>query len=171
MFQSLMALLCLAPLQNEVAPPVADSAGGHLVSLLATTGEAPNEQNGNIDTRIQAAAAGGAPTDFRSFDDNGKWAEYWMGGDLDTVPEKFHEASSVAFVDPSDAPIFFFNGTADDLVAVKWSKDCHDALKVAGVKTEMHLVEGAGHIQAAMNPIAVLKACKFLKQELQVEEN
>jgi acetyl esterase/lipase len=147
------------------------SAGGHLVSLLATTGEAPSEQNGNIDTRIQAAAAGGAPTDFRSFDDNGKWAEYWMGGDLDTVPEKFHEASSVAFVDPSDAPIFFFNGTADDLVAVKWSKDCHDALKVAGVKTEMHLVEGAGHIQAAMNPIAVLKACNFLKQELQVEEN
>lgn len=146
------------------------SAGGHLVSLLATSGEAPCEQNGNVDTRIQACAAGGAPTDFRTFDDNGKWAEYWMGGDLDTVPEKFHLASSVAFVDPNDPPVFFFNGTADDLVNVKWSKDCHDALKVAGVKTEIHLVEGAGHIQAAMNPIAVMKACQFLKDELQVEE-
>jgi acetyl esterase/lipase len=142
------------------------SAGGHLVSLLATTGEAPSEENGNVDTRIQAAAAGGAPTDFRTFDDNGKWAEYWMGGDLDSVPEKFHQASSVAFVDADDAPVFFFNGTADELVSVKWSKDCHDALKAVGVKTEMHLIEGAGHIAAAMNPSAVIKACNFLKKEL-----
>lgn len=37
------------------------SAGGHLVSLLATTGEAPSEANGNVDTRVQAVAAGGAP--------------------------------------------------------------------------------------------------------------
>ena len=142
------------------------SAGGHLVSLLATTGKPPSEENGKVDTRIRAAAAGGAPTDFREFDDNGKWAEYWMGGDLDTVPEKFHQASSVAFVDPNDAPTFFFNGTADDLVSVEWSKECHDALKEAGVKTEMHLVEGAGHISAAMNPDAILAACKFLKSEL-----
>ncbi len=142
------------------------SAGGHLVSLLATTGEAPNADNGNADTRIQAAAAGGAPTDFRTFDDNGKWAEYWMGGDLDSVPEKFHAASSVAFVDEHDAPVFFFNGTADKLVAVKWSKDCHDALKKVGVRSEIHLVEGAGHIQAAMNQDALQKACLFLKDEL-----
>lgn len=142
------------------------SAGGHLVSLLATTGEAPCEENGNIDTRIQACAAGGAPTDFRTFDDNGKWAEYWMGGDLDSVPERFHQASSVAFVDANDAPTFFFNGTADELVNVKWSKDCHDALKKVGVRTKMHLVEGAGHISAAMNPDAVQKACDFLKEEL-----
>jgi len=142
------------------------SAGGHLVSLLATTGESPCEENGNIDSRIQACAAGGAPTDFRTFDDNGKWAEYWMGGDLDSVPEKFHQASSVAFVDAEDAPIFFFNGTADDLVAVKWSKDCHDALKKVGVRTEMHLVEGAGHIAAALNFEAIQKACDFLNEEL-----
>lgn len=146
------------------------SAGGHLVSLLATTGEPPSEENGNVDTRIQAAAAGGAPTDFRTFDDNGKWAEYWMGGDLDSVPERFHQASSVAFVDAKDAPIFFFNGTADKLVSVKWSKDCHDALKAVGVRTEMHLIDGAGHIAAAINPPAVLKACNFLKEELQTAE-
>jgi acetyl esterase/lipase len=146
------------------------SAGGHLVSLLATTGQPPSDQNGHVDTRIQAAAAGGAPTDFRTFDDNGKWAEYWMGGDLDSVPEKFHDASSVAFVDPSDTPVFFFNGTADDLVNVKWSQDCHDALRAAGVRTEMHLIEGAGHISAAMNPEAVEKACQFLREVLYAEQ-
>ena len=36
------------------------SAGGHLVSLLGTTGEAPTKENGNVDTRLQVVVAGGA---------------------------------------------------------------------------------------------------------------
>ena len=142
------------------------SAGGHLVSLLATTGEAPGESNGNIDTRLQAVVAGGAPTDFRTFPDNGSWAEYWMGGDLKTVPEKFRNASATAFVDKNDPPAFFFNGTADELVPLAWSKSCHEALKACGVKTEMHTIDGVGHIQAAMNPEALEKAYTFLEREL-----
>lgn len=143
------------------------SAGGHLVCLLGTTGEAPSEANGHVDTRLQAVAAGGAPTDFRTFPDDGKWAAYWMGGDLKTVPEKFHAASAPAFADEKDPPIFFFNGTADELVPIKWSMSCHDALKEKGVKVEMHQIEGAGHIQAAMNPDALKKAFDFLHVELQ----
>lgn len=142
------------------------SAGGHLVALLATSGEAPSADNGQIDSRIQAGAAGGAPTDFRQFDDNGAWAEYWMGGDLDEVPEKFQQASPVVFVDPSDPPLFFFNGTADETVAVSWTEPCYEALRQAGVRTEMHLVEDAGHIFAAINPGAVERACEFLKDVL-----
>lgn len=143
------------------------SAGGHLVCLLGTTGEAPSEANGHVDTRLQAIAAGGAPTDFRAFPDDGKWASYWMGGDLKTVPEKFHAASAPAFADENDPPVFFFNGTADELVPVKWSMSCHDALKEKGVKVEMHQIEGAGHIQAAMNQDALQKAYDFLHRELQ----
>lgn len=142
------------------------SAGGHLVCLLATTGEAPSEKNGNVDTRLQAVAAGGAPTDFRAFPDDGKWAEYWMGGDLKTVPEKFNAASATAFVDKDDAPVFFFNGTADELVPLEWSKSCHDALKACGVRTELHTIEGARHIPAAMNSKALDKAYEFLESEL-----
>jgi acetyl esterase/lipase len=33
------------------------SAGGHLVSLLGTTGEAPDDKNGNVDTRLQVVVA------------------------------------------------------------------------------------------------------------------
>ena len=142
------------------------SAGGHLVSLLATTGEAPNEQNGNIDTRIQAGAAGGAPTDFRWFPDNGKWASYWMGGDLDEVPDRFRLASSAAFVDADDAPLFFFNGTNDKLVPLLWTRQCYQALKTAGVKTELFTIDGAGHMQAAADPEALEKAYAFLRREL-----
>ena len=147
------------------------SAGGHLVCLLGTTGEAPSDKNGNIDTRLQVIAAGGAPTDFRSFPDNGRWAEYWMGGDLKTVPEKFRDASAAAFADKNDPPVFFFNGTADELVPVAWSRACHDALQEKGVKVEMHTIEGAGHIQAAMNPDALEKAYDFLELELKSEKS
>lgn len=142
------------------------SAGGHLVSLLATTGEAPNEKNGNVDTRLQAVAAGGAPADFRKFPDNGNWAKYLMGGNLDEVPEKFKAASPTAFVDKNDAPTFFFNGTKDRVVPLAWTKPLYESMKAAGVRTEMHLVEGAGHMPTAGNPTALKKAYEFLKREL-----
>ena len=142
------------------------SAGGHLVSLLATTGEAPGEQNGNVDTRLQAVVAGGAPTDFRTFPDQGKWAEFLMGGTLKTVPEKFLAASPAAFVDKSDPPVFFYNGTKDRLVPLVWTMSCYEALRKAGVKTELHRIEGAGHLRAAANAEALKKAYSFLKQEL-----
>lgn len=145
------------------------SAGGHLVTLLGTTGEGPSKDNGDVDTRLQAVAAGGAPTDFRFFPDNGKWAEYWMGGDLKTAPENFKAASAAAFADKEDAPTFFFNGTADQLVPLLWTKSAHEALKQAGVATEMHIIDGANHMQAAMNKEALLKAYDFLTEQLKAE--
>jgi triacylglycerol lipase len=142
------------------------SAGGHLVSLLATTGTPPSEKNGNVDTRIQVAAAGGAPTDFRWFPDNGRWAEFWMGGNLTSEKDKFQAASSAAFVDAGDAPLFFFHGSADELVPEAWTKACYFELKSAGVKTEFYSIANAGHMRAAMDPKALQKACDFLASEL-----
>ena len=142
------------------------SAGGHLVSLLATTGQPANVENGHVDTRIQVCAAGGAPTDFRWFPDNGKWAEFWMGGDLTSQREKFEAASSAAFVDAGDAPVFFFNGSADRLVPQAWTKACYFALKSAGVKTEFYSIDKADHMQAAAHSKALEKAYDFLEFEL-----
>ena len=142
------------------------SAGGHLVSLLGATGEAPSEKNDNTDTRLQAVVAGGAPTDFRWFPDNGKWAEYWMGGDLTTVPENFKAASTTAFIDKDDPPMFFFNGTADGLVPLIWTTPCYTALKAAGVKTAFHKIEGADHMKAARDVEALTKAYEFLQEQL-----
>ena len=145
------------------------SAGGHLATLLGTTGEEPHEQNGNFDMRVQAVVAGGAPTDFRWMPDKGKWAKYWMGGDLDSVPEKFRLASSAAFVDAKDPPTFFFHGTRDTLVPPAWAGACHIALEEAGVKTVMHSIRGADHIQAAKDEDALKKAFEFLVTELQAD--
>lgn len=142
------------------------SAGGHLVSLLGTTGEAPNRNNGNIDTRLQAVVAGGAPTDFRNMPDKGRWARYWMGGDATEFPKRFHEASSAAFVTRDDPPMFFFNGTKDRLVGLDWTKPMHEAIKAKGIRTEMHLVRGAGHLATAVNPAALKAAWAFFDKEL-----
>lgn len=146
------------------------SAGGHLVSLLGTTGEAPTRKNGQVDTRLQAIVAGGAPTDFRWFPDNGKWAEFLFGGNLDTQRDLFNAASSAAFVDRDDPPMFFFNGTNDRLVPFAWTESCFKALRKAGVRTELHRIEGAGHLQAAMNHEALQKGYRFLREELLCEE-
>lgn len=145
------------------------SAGGHLVTLLATTGEAPSEKNGQTDTRLQAVAAGGAPTDFRFFPDNGRWAEYLMGGDLTTAADKFQAASAAAFADRDDAPTFFFNGTADKLVPLLWTRSAHEALKQAGVETVLHTIDGANHMAAARNVEALEKAYDFLMSRLEAK--
>ncbi|MFM7925621.1 MAG: alpha/beta hydrolase fold domain-containing protein [Planctomycetaceae bacterium] len=142
------------------------SAGGHLAALLGTTGKAADEDPEKLDTRLQAIVAGGAPTEFRLMADGGKWAEYWMGGDRKAVPEKFEAASPTAFVDAKDPPFFFFNGTDDKLVPLIWSMTCHTALRGAGVRSEVYRVEGAGHLQAAMNREAIQRSVAFLATEL-----
>jgi len=142
------------------------SAGGHLAALLGTTGKAADEDPEKLDTRLQAIVAGGAPTEFRLMSDGGKWAEYWMGGDQKTVPEKFEAASPTAFVDEKDPPFFFFNGTDDKLVPLIWSMTCHTALRGAGVRSEVYRVEGADHLQAAMNREAIQRSVAFLAAEL-----
>ncbi len=142
------------------------SAGGHLAALLGTTGKPAEEDPEKLDTRLQAIVAGGAPTEFRLMPDGGKWAEYWMGGDQKAVPEKFEAASPTAFVDEKDPPFFFFNGTDDKLVPLIWSMTCHTALRGAGVRSEVYRIEGAGHIEAAMNREAIQRSVAFLATEL-----
>ena len=142
------------------------SSGGHLASLLGTTGEAPSEENGNIESRIQAVVAGGAPTDFRWSPDNGEWARYWMGGNLEEVPEKFEQASPAAFIDKDDPPFFFFHGKDDIVAPMILPFTCHLALKKAGVQSEMFGISDADHVEAAFDEEALAAAYRFLEEQL-----
>jgi predicted esterase len=72
-------------------------------------------------------------------------------------------------VDKEDAPVFFFNGTVDKVVPIAWSQSCYEALKSIGVKTEMHTIEGAGHMEAARDVAALEKAFAFLEAELKID--
>jgi len=150
------------------------SAGGHLVSLLATTGLSKADDPKGVGTKITAAVAGGAPTDFRPTRENSRALTYWLGGRRRDKPAVYDAASPAAFVDGNDAPIFFYNGSADMLVPVKTHRTIgyagptalHAALKEAGVATDLHVIKGAGHFLAIINKTALESAYAFLDKHL-----
>ena len=150
------------------------SAGGQLVSLLATTGLTKENDPKGVGTKITAAVAGGTPTDFRTNRENSKMLSYWLGGSLSNKRQIYHSASPTAFVDKDDAPIFFFNGSADMLVPVKTHPTVgyagptalHTALKKAGVETDLHIIKGAGHFFAIFNKTALDAGYAFLDKHL-----
>ncbi len=142
------------------------SAGGHLVALLGTTGEAPSEQNGNVDTRLQAVAAGGAPCEFRFMPDRGKGLAYWLGGTYEQQRTNFENASPAMFASKDDAPTLFFNGTNDRIVPLAWTRPLFDGLNQEGVDVVLHRVDGAGHMAAAGDKDALKAAYGFLDSHL-----
>ena len=92
-----------------------------------------------------------------------------MGGNLDDAADKFQAASSAAFVDSNDPPMFFYNGTDDKLVPLIWTAACVNACQKAGVKAEWCKIENAGHLAAATDYEALSKAYDFLVTELMPE--
>jgi acetyl esterase/lipase len=128
------------------------SAGGHLVSMLGTTGE-PDDESDDLDgvinwfgpsqlltmqeqrllpTRLDA----NAPDSFES---------RLVGGTLQEHPEKARAASPITHVTSDDAPFLIMHGDRDALVPLEQSRRLTAALEKAGVDVKLHVLEGAGH--------------------------
>lgn len=133
------------------------SAGGHLVALLGTTGDA-DFADGSGDTKysstVQAVCDWFGPADFLH------WGKYnlsnpgdgrpnaitrLLGGLVVDKQELAKQASPVYHVSKASAPFFIAQGDADPLVPLQQSEALNDALKKAGVETKLHVVKGAGH--------------------------
>lgn len=136
------------------------SAGGHLASLLAVEGDIHPE------CRIQAAVAGGAPVDFRNLATTSKAVRDLIGGTKEEKAKEYADASPATHVNKGDAPIFFYHGTADELVGVENVEKMVGALKDVEVTAELYLVKDAKHVPAAMNLAAVEEAIKFFDRHL-----
>jgi acetyl esterase/lipase len=131
-----------------------DSAGGHLVALLGTTGNV-KELEGNLgnpeqSSRVQAVVDFYGPTDFVSWDPNFNKYAYSVITNLIGVPpqedkEKARKASSVAYVNKDSAPFLILHGDKDGIVPLAQSQSLAEALKKAGVEVTLHVVEGSGH--------------------------
>ncbi|WP_197441503.1 alpha/beta hydrolase [Thalassoglobus neptunius] len=128
------------------------SAGGHLVSLLGTTGD-PNDPaddiSGVIDwygpselltmqvqRTLPVKLDADAPNSFES---------KLIGGALQENKEKAKKASPVTYVSSDDSPFLIMHGDKDPLVSVTQSKTLHAKLNEAGVPTKLHILRGAGH--------------------------
>ena len=135
------------------------SAGGHLSSLLGTSGDVKELEgdlgpNTSFSSRVQAVVNLCGPEDFTQalmFDKEGKpiWKDDAVSGLLGGIAtEKSAEAkaaSPVTHVSKDDPPFITFHGTKDQRVAFRHAEAIHAALQKVGVTSLFVPITDGGH--------------------------
>jgi acetyl esterase/lipase len=134
-----------------------ESAGGHLVALLGTTGDIRDFDVGeNLDQSgaVQCVIDWYGPADFLHWggehpdlrlDEPSTSVAKLLGGTVMTHADLAREASPVHFVNARSAPFLIMHGDADKTVPQQQSEELNAALKQAGVATQLIVLPGAGH--------------------------
>ena len=131
-----------------------ESAGGHLVALLGTTGGVKDLEGsgGNLDQSscVQCVVDRFGPTDFVSWDPNFNKTVYSMiahliGGPVQENKEKARKASPLTYVSKDSAPFLIMQGDQDKLVPLGQSELLAEAIKKAGVDVKLVVVKSNGH--------------------------
>jgi acetyl esterase/lipase len=128
------------------------SAGGHLVSLLGTTGD-KKEWDSVGDFRDQSAAVQCVlnwygPSDFRDIGDSlpdQSPVTLLLGGQVKDHRELAAAASPLAHVHAKCPPFLIVHGTKDPIVKVGHSQRLAESLKAKECDVTLTLLEGAGH--------------------------
>jgi acetyl esterase/lipase len=148
------------------------SAGGHLSLMVGTAGKQAGTNSKNpfdgTSSRVQAVACFFPPTDFLNY---GKPGEVALGTgilsgfkapfeftEMDARSKSFtlitdqkrreaigKEISPVNHASSDDAPTLIIHGDADLLVPIQQAEEMVEALKKAGVETELIVKKGASH--------------------------
>ena len=140
------------------------SAGGHLVALLGVSAGVraleADPQSGPELSRVQAVVdffgpsdlltIGNYPSDIAHFAP-GSPESRLLGGPVLENKDKARLASPVSYVDSSDPPFLIVHGDADMTVPHNQSLRLHDALRKAGVPSELITLPNAGHGGPAFN--------------------
>ena len=144
------------------------SSGGHLVSLLGTSGGVTTHTVGDVtmdiegslgahtdvSSSVQAVCDWYGPTDFLIMNTCGSKIDHdapdspeslLIGGPIQAHPNECALANPITYVDPSDPPFRMFHGDSDPAVPQCQSDSLHAALAAAGVPVEYTVVPGAGH--------------------------
>ncbi len=131
---------------------IGHSAGGHLVALLATSGEVSEleGEGGNADfsSAIQAAVPMGAQTDFMSERnrEKSKEADIWqqfLSGSQEEQPETYRLASPMTHLDKNDPPCWFITGEKDD--PSTHADEFREQMKEFGIESNLTVIQGAPH--------------------------
>lgn len=153
------------------------SAGGHLATFLAVTGDVKEFEGdgGHADqsSRVVCAVNVSGPTDFTRIQGKSKAEPLlvpFLGGTIDTHRREHIRASPLYWVTPNAAPVLTVIGTKDDQVPVEQAQWLHERLTAAGVQSELVVIEGAGHtLSGADRQKAQATMLAFLKKHLQPE--
>ena len=136
-----------------------ESAGGHLVAMLGTTGDSNTfdvGENLTVSSRVQAVVDCFGPTDFFQMDDHrlpdgmvhntpDSPEAKLIGGPIQENKEKVAKANPITYVTKDDAPFLIIHGDADPLVPHHQSELLEIALKNAGVPVSFYTVKEGGH--------------------------
>jgi len=135
------------------------SAGGYLAAL---TGLA----EGPASSQIRAIVAGGAPSDL-TFYAGGDLVPQFLGGTLQEIPQRFHDASPVNYVTTNSPPMFIYHGTGDCKVRPEHPLAMIAELEKRRVPHEIYWIEGRDHIAAFLWPEgSVDAAIDFLDRQM-----
>jgi len=128
------------------------SAGGHLVALLGTSGDAAGFDTGKnleVSSRVQAVCDYYGPSDFTVRGDmharTNSSVSALLGGSAAEKRETAKAASPVSYVTPDDPPFLIVHGDSDRTVPLDQSRRMDAALRTAGVETELIILPGSGH--------------------------
>jgi acetyl esterase/lipase len=132
------------------------SAGGHLVSMLGTSGDVKELEGTNgtpdVSSRVACVVDFCGPSDFLAIGkDNPKLKDpagpvyKLLGGPVTEKEEAAKAASPVTHVSADDPPFLIMHGTDDRTVAIRQAEILHEAQKKAGVKTTFVKINGGGH--------------------------
>jgi acetyl esterase/lipase len=137
------------------------SAGGHLVALMGTAGDAKEFAGyGSVkegSSRVQCVVDLFGPTDLTKMREqsSGKGKidhdspdspeAKLIGGPVQQNKEKAAKANPITYVTKDDPPFLILHGDQDPLVPLGQSELLQAALKKAGVESELVVIPGAGH--------------------------
>lgn len=135
------------------------SAGGHLASMLGTTGgiagfDGELGDHRDVDSRIQGVVNFFGPSDLLTMGDHPSSIDHdapdspesrLIGGPVQERREQARAASPLTHVSGDDPPFIHVHGTRDPLVPFQQGRILDEALDKAGVASVLVTVEGGGH--------------------------
>lgn len=132
------------------------SAGGHLVSLLGTSGGVKdlegNLGNGDQSSRVQAVCDFFGPTKLLTAKDEPMpvhklyhLVEQFFGGTAEEKPELYKLGSPITHVSKDDPPFLIVHGDKDPLIPLHQAEVFYDALRHAGVDVTFIRVKNGDH--------------------------
>jgi acetyl esterase/lipase len=164
-----------------------ESAGGHLVALLGTSGgnltlAGDKPQNADQSDRVQCVVDYFGPTDLLQipamagpdvkYDFNGpnSLLTRFLGGPMSTKHHLATIANPITHISKDDPPFLIVHGTADPIVPIGQSKILYQALKKAGIEAEMISVKGASHgLGIYGDPEVTTRVKSFFEKHLRPE--
>lgn len=151
---------------------IGHSAGGHLVTCLGTRDTRDNSDVAlsTYSSRIVCAVNMSGPVDLVNFDSpigNGVIRNL-LGGTPAELPELAKDASPIYNVDAKSSPFLIIHGRMDDLVPPNQVERLDEALRAAGVESQLMIFEDEGH--AVTKPVnsakMIQEILKFLEKHL-----